>query len=62
MAGSFSAREKALRLIPAPQKQKQKLGVAAHAFQDCSQEAGVGKLLNLRLAWTTQLDPGELVL
>ena len=55
--------EKALLLIPALQKQKkQKLGVVAHTFECCSQEAEVGKLLNLRLSWTTQLDPGELVL
>lgn len=55
---------KALLLIPAlqMQTQKQKLGVAAHTFECCSQEAEVGKLLNLRLSWTKQLDPGELVL
>lgn len=53
--------DKALLLFPPLQKQER--GVVVHTFQCCSQEAKVGKLLNLRLAWTaTQLDPGELVL
>lgn len=61
VAGGLPDTGKSSAVDPSTAKaKKQKLGVVAHTC--CSQEAEVGKLLNLRLSWTTQLDPGELVL